>query len=729
MARRSARIAGACKRTTASPAPRMGSVFEDGEPSETPTTTRRLDTIASSPMAKPTTPSLATPVKLPMSEMHPSKAHPTTAAPSSGTKLGFVDIDYTRTPAEQIALARDTPSKTPSLLPSSAFTFRKTLSTADNALSPETKKMMEAIRDHGARIKADLVAQSNQARLDGDESCDARKIRRAKGKMDRFSAVHIAEFKKMDSIENHPSVLRNASNRNALKAGVKRSQSNADLENPDSVQSAESSSRPAPAFSETQDRPDPESAPVKRMRQRAEDDASALRPVSRDGGSIPQPKSSGNDSFRSGIPRSQALASAMTPTKASLARAKSIKTLPTTNLAKSVSKPDLSGLFNDESKPDLAGLIRSSSKKASGGLKKSVTASDLSAPTHVQTPGRFDKVKSLFKKFTGPKPKSNIPQLTATPSKTSLHPGVDNELPPVPLTAPARKPERHVNFTPRTKPPPELTNTPSPVKSSLPLSKAMAQRLPTSASGKLAAVVGKPAGEKAAPSSDEVAYPDLSAYCRNIGENASESPEKPGEKPGKAHLPASVPGTFTFRSDHTIRFDCSSPRGFGAAAGQASVRQVRHSVLPGACAPVLMPGSFPRLAAAADAASASPNKENQDPGLAGVGVGIPHGMSNKKRHRTSWAEEEAEAAQQERGREQDEGGARAAKKARREAPLEGHAVVAPRLVAAGAAALCSPDKKKVPAPLAATPSPLKKKRTGGLTRSRLNMLARPKIRK
>jgi hypothetical protein len=104
----------------------------------------------------------------------------------------------------------------------------------------------------------------------------------------------------------------------------------------------------------------------------------------------------------------------------------------------------------------------------------------------------------------------------------------------------------------------------------------------------------------------------------------------------------------------------------------------------------------------------SPNsldKENKDPI-----EGIPHGMANKKRHRAAADEED-----------DDEGSKRGMKKLRKDPPVaEGYAVVAPRL-----ASQKSPKKLVVPA--SQTPSPQKKKTT--LSLSRLNMLARPKVRK
>ena len=177
-------------------------------------------------MPHPTTPSGATPVKLSMSEMHPSKVHPTMAAPSSGLRHGFVDINPgDKSKDVPSGITQSTPSKTPS-----AFSFR-----LDNELGPDTKKLMERIRgelrNDTDRIKAELAANENRVSL--EDELKNRRIAQAKGKSGRFSAAHMAEFKKMDSIANHPSLYRaNPERFTPLKAGTKRSQAKADLDEP-----------------------------------------------------------------------------------------------------------------------------------------------------------------------------------------------------------------------------------------------------------------------------------------------------------------------------------------------------------------------------------------------------------------------------------------------------------------------------------------------------------------
>ncbi|KAI0128730.1 hypothetical protein BJ170DRAFT_693553 [Xylariales sp. AK1849] len=715
--RRSARLASSSQNEKPSLVPRLGSVTE-GDESHTENPTQSLDAIMSSPI-KPSTPVGAALVKLPMSEMHPSKVHQTMAPPSSGLKLGFVDINADPRSRDHASGATQvTPSKTP--LRTSDFTFRVTRPTAtEMSLGPEAQRMMDELREEAAKIKADLVARREQERE--EEAAlfpEGRKIATAKGKASRFSDIHMAEFKKMDSIANHPSAYRAVPGRSTpVKSGIKRSQSKANLDEPESASRKATSVRAVPKSAEKQ-REEPES-PTKRVRQRIEDDASTLRPVSRDASAIPRPKSSGNDSVRSGIPRSQTMASLMTPTKASVARANVTKT-PTIALVRSPSKPELTSLTKFQNKtaglgalmksptrPDLGSLIKSPSKSHIGGsLKKSLTLGNMGAsqgiPTLVQTPGRFDRVKSILKRqFSASKPKSHLPQFAVpkTPGRSDREPAV------VPLTTPGQKFGKHVEFTPDTKQATLTQNSPSPTKSSIPRSKTN-PKLTAPSYLSFGTVIGTKRGQ------GEVAYPDLSSYGAD--------PEEEVESDEKKKLPDSVPGTFTFRSDHTIHFESASPKGFGASSGQASLRHVRKSVASNA----RMPGSFPR-----DGES-SPNKENDNPAISG----IPHGMSNKKRHRAIWEDEEVKSgishgiSNKKRHRaswddedDEDEGAQRGAKKLRKDPPAEGEALVAPRLAAS------SPIKKPAVRAISCTPSPQKKK--ASLSLSRLNMLARPKHRK
>ncbi|KAK3905095.1 hypothetical protein C8A05DRAFT_13075 [Staphylotrichum tortipilum] len=693
MARRSARLASLTKTATQAPdAPALSSVAEHDEnppksppPSARQTAANIVNAILSSPVRGPKTPGGSSPMKPPMSEMHPSKVHPTMGPPSSGLRLGFTDIKLAAARDEGLPVAaQTTPSRVK--ISSSPFNYRVTGQTpiADLGLGPDAQRIMDGLREDAARIKEELRAQ-HEAEAKEEENAAGRKIAQPKGKAGRFSAAHMAQFKKMDSIANHPSAFRGLPGRTTpLKAGVKRNQSNADLDEPETARSkaaASSASKPTPAQAIAEE----PAAVTKRARQHIDDDATSKRPASRDGSSIPVPKSAGG-----GIPRSKSnLASLMTPTKSSLSRTNTVKTPSQGLLARSPSKATLSG------------IPRSAT---TGHLTTTTAAAPPAAAAEVTSPkGRFDRVKAMFRGTKAPatKPKSTIPLPSAFASKTPAPARPPKELFTAPLTTPGRKLTKRVAFTPDTRggtaPPPP--HSPSPVKSALPQSRIRPAEVHYPSLDSIMADSG-------------IAYPDLSA-------------RRPLPEPPAAS--ATVPGEFTFRSNHTISFSAApKPPSFGSSPGQASIRAVRPSLFPNK----LMPGSFPSAPTttpAADASDEDVNKENEAPPPRSTTGGnvfpsLPHGMSTKKRRRVSTDEEEAEREEAER----------AAKKRRGEAVPEGAALLAPRLVAATAAAGggnlgASPRRKAMPGQqVAGTPSPMKRK---GISVSRLNLLARPKLRK
>ncbi|KAK0621485.1 hypothetical protein B0T17DRAFT_494951 [Bombardia bombarda] len=740
MARRSARLASVTKSPKpAAEVPSLSSVVErDGSPEKS--VAQSLNAAVSSPMPAPKTPGSSSPVKPPMSEMHPAKFHHSMAAPSSGLRLGFTDIKPTTNRDSKIPAAlQTTPSKIGGV-PTSPFTFRFARQTAtDLKLGPEAQRMMDELREEALRIKADLKAkreagEENEDEQTEEEQANTRKIAKAKGKAGRYSAVHMAEFKKMDSIANHPSAFRaqpgrtttplktgikrsqskaNLDEREAtltpLKSGIKRSQSKADLNERESVRAKQPVSAIAIAKS---------LSPVKRARQHRVDDASSNRPVSQDGSALPRPVSAG---IGSGIPRSKpSFASLMTPTKSSLARTASVKTLMHGSLLRSPSKVSMNG-----------GLVRSATTNNLP-VAKEETGKDAEKEKEAEAPraeitspkSRFDRVKSMFrgKIANATKAKSALPLPSALTSQTpapTRSQKVDTLA--APFTTPGRKLIKRVAFTPEAQRAALTQNSPSPVKSGIPRSKSQRQILGEVHYPTLDAIV------MAEESIDRgISYPDLSEFA-----DASERrplPEPPIRKLNiaKKSAEASVPGTFTFRSDRTINFDSKSPE-FGTSPGQSSVRPVRPSILPSEH----MPGSFPDSsvigvgAAGATADSGSPNKENEAPP---VFLALPHGMRNKKRNRASTDEQEAE----------EEAAERAAKKRKHEMVPEGDALLAPRLMASaakkhnlGLGGSSSSPKKQVSAPSriggGGTPSPTKKR--GMISLSRLQMLSRPKARK
>ncbi|KAK0737126.1 hypothetical protein B0T21DRAFT_364506 [Apiosordaria backusii] len=697
MARRSARLASAQKAPkTSLEAPVLAAVAERDDSPGDGAAVQNTDAVVASPAPAPTPASATLPatpsgkvsrIKPPATEMHPAKYHPTMAPPSSGLRLGFTDIakpTSSRSDALPGAI-QTTPSKI--AVPSSPFTFSRP-GLLDMKLGPDAQRMMDEIRGEAAKIKVQLAAK-REAEMAEEEQINGRKIAPAKGKAGRFSSAHMNEFKKMDSIENHPSAFRAQLTRmTPLKPGVKRSQSKANLDEPEHTRSKQPT--PISTIPKAKQRVEEAESPVKRARQHIEEDATTQRPISRDGSSIPMPKSAST----MGLPRSKSnLASLMTPTKSSLARSTSTiaKTPVRGSLLRSPSKPTLGGLTRSATTSNIATVTAVEKETTETVEVKSPKATET---VEVKSPkSRFEQVKSLFRRSqaSATKPKSTIPMPSVLGSKTPAPPRLEKELPPIPMTTPARKLTKRVAFTPETQRTALAQNSPSPVKSSVPVPAA---RQPLGE-------VHYPSldGVLAEQSAEDVAYPDLTAV-RPL-------PELPTDTKISSPEP-SVPGTFTFRSDHTISFGGPSSS-FGSSPGQASIRPVRPSILPSEN----MPGSFPRSASVTVS-----NKENEAPRT--VFVALPHGMTNKKRHRVTSDEEEEEAER--------EAADRAAKK-RKQVP-EGDALLAPRLTGASAKRTMSASPRKLPIPSRApgTPSPVKKK-TGGISLSRLQMLSRPKVRK
>ncbi|KAF5873700.1 uncharacterized protein Bfra_005164 [Botrytis fragariae] len=664
--RRSSRLRTPAK-TLQNTTPQLTSLAEDDEGPAYPSLPN-----LSSPVQAPQTPATSGRIVPPREEMHPSMTHKsTTQKPDSGLRHGFVDIN---------AKGDDQPSgvqqKTPSKIGISSPTFDFRFARPAPVLGPEAQRMMDELREEALRIKAKLAAEREMEQRNNPEGSQTgtRRIAQAKGKVSRYSDVHMAEFKKMDSIANHPSSFRAQPGRVTPTAkALKRTQSKAKLGDRDATLSEDSSQD---AESERLEN----TAPAKRARQRMTDDTSTQRPISRGKAETMAMPSTPRHKISS-IP-----AHLTTPTQSSLARAQSVKQSSTQipSLSRSPSKPNL------QSTP--RGMLKSATMNNIAG---SMTAPSKSM---LRTPSRFDRMKSILKhtssSFSSKKAEKApvIPSIARSPSKLNLA----RDLPSVPTTpigVSRSKGMKHVGFTPETKKHSEakhnetiVPQSPSPVKSGIPRSTSKSNMKITSsiAPRKPASQQGPTDGQAKDIETSEtkaVEYPSL-AGVRPL-------PEPPRQAP-PPHLPPSVPGTFTFRSDHTISFG-ASPKGFGPSPNQATVRQVRRSIFPDA-----MPGSFP-----------DGNKENTNPPVResskkstnlSVMPTVPHGMSNKKRRRVeSDGEEETRSPKKQK------------------AP-EGAMLMAPRLQSG----------KNVVASSNATPSPAKKR---GLTLSRLNMLARPKSRK
>ncbi|EXJ57684.1 uncharacterized protein A1O5_12474 [Cladophialophora psammophila CBS 110553] len=265
-------------------------------------------------------------------EMHPQLLHQTTTkAPDSGLKMGFVDVPAH--PPRSIASAQNTPSKarlnTPANLSSTAFDFDFG---SESQLSSEAQKLMDNVREEAARIKAQMRMEREVQKKKDAEAEDifsstnaaGRKIAKPKGKAGRFSDIHMAQFKKMDSIANHPSAFRAKPGfAQPTAQSLKRSGSKAGLDEADRPRTAgkgtpgrkpppflgrPTSISPFKSIPAQQERVE-STAPAKRARRSELHDVSASRPLdqplSARPSTLPRPVSS----------------NLLSPTKASMARA------------------------------------------------------------------------------------------------------------------------------------------------------------------------------------------------------------------------------------------------------------------------------------------------------------------------------------------------------------------------------------------------------------------------
>ena len=268
-----------------------------------------------------------------LDEMHPSKVQQsTTKQPDSGLRLGFVDIVAPHTASGRsktaIGLSEETPTKTRTTrpheqLPPSSPGFDFKFARRGPELGPEAQKMMDDLREEANRIKAELAAKAEGNRtttpdnMDGRSGVVGRKMAKPKSRVGRFSEIHMAEFKKMDSIAAHPSAHRpppmtvdtrptSISSILAIPGALKRSKSQAKLDDV-VINNTATNNATRPVDHQPGDH-------HKRVKIHVQDDTSSARPTSR-----------GLQAPATMIKRTQLPSAITTPTKASLARCASVK--------------------------------------------------------------------------------------------------------------------------------------------------------------------------------------------------------------------------------------------------------------------------------------------------------------------------------------------------------------------------------------------------------------------
>jgi len=392
--------------------------------------------ITTAKMIEARTPTTGSAARPPRSEMHPSKAQQsTTKQPDSGLILGFNPIrkDGNGNP---IGALDDTPSKSkaspaPSQFGTPGYEFKFG---QESQLSEEAKRLMESVRGEVTRIKSQLAHDKSKNSEEGDQSGQYhgdRKIAMPKGKAGRFSDVHMAEFKKMDSIAGHPSSFRATPGRLqpvTTTKSLKRSKSKAQLDEPD----APASSLPrSPTKSSVVSNSPSATTTTKRAKHNPSEDASTSRSqVS----NVPAQRPAGPR------PRSGVRSSLMTPTRASMARSTSTSIkAPKTTLIPS--------------------LARSPSTKAVTTPRTPRT--DFNPRIKGNLPS-FSNLRSILRK--------RQPLFSRDPSKiaSGTHVAASDFNPDLLLgngeltdSAPTPSPKKHVEFTPSVKSRYELSHSPS----------------------------------------------------------------------------------------------------------------------------------------------------------------------------------------------------------------------------------------------------------------------------
>ncbi|KAJ5085754.1 hypothetical protein N7532_010525 [Penicillium argentinense] len=304
-------------------------------PVKTPTTSKR--------QTEAKTPTTGSAVRPPREEMHPSKAHPsTTKQADSGLILGFNPIK--KDADGNVVKEESTPSKSkaspaPTQFGTPGYEFKFS---QDAQLSDEAKRLMDTVRAEAAQIREKMIMDKANENGQSETTHGERKIAKPKGKAGRFSDVHMAEFKKMDSIANHPSSFRAAPGRfEPVTKSLKRTKSKAQLDEPEPSNNSSNSS-PSRSPLKPPTAATPAAANAKRVKHNPANEkpatqAEANQPVQFNPAQLKQEKTPRKPAGPR--PRSAIRNSFMTPTRASMAHTTSASLkAPKTSLIPSLAR-------------------------------------------------------------------------------------------------------------------------------------------------------------------------------------------------------------------------------------------------------------------------------------------------------------------------------------------------------------------------------------------------------
>ena len=354
-------------------------------------------------------------------ELHPSKAqHSTVKCERSDSQSRLqVPQGWPTVPkpgSSSAAIVQSTPIKVRGSLPGhlSSPSFDFTFPQRDAHLSVETERIMESVREEATKIKAQMQAdRAKQEQMDEEASqhlygVGGRKIAKPKGKAGRYSDVHMQAFKKMDSIAGHASTWKTKIPPNA--ASLKRSNSKARL-NADEPKVKVDMSMPVIRSMDDERLENP--APGKRAKKNYGDDASSARTLSKTDAASESESDPSKAWTHTGQP-----SAVTTPTKASLARSASVKSVKT-SMIPSLSRSQSTKTIRRSGAPTLEGGNKHLTPLSRFGSVKSILhrrqpkfsndPAKLAAGTHVPSPDgsvTFDKeLPSL----------PSLPSLSSTP--------------------------------------------------------------------------------------------------------------------------------------------------------------------------------------------------------------------------------------------------------------------------------------------------------------------------
>ncbi|KAF2183178.1 hypothetical protein K469DRAFT_739996 [Zopfia rhizophila CBS 207.26] len=525
------------------------------------------------------TPKNQTPIKPAGEEMHPHHHQASTAKILDEARwLGFQALgSHTAPPkaSDGFGIGQATPSKTPiptttsklsSIIRSPEFRFR--FRSPMPGLSPKSSRILNGDKEEKSVAGSRTIFGADEFSTPADVS-PQRKIAVPKGISARFSEVHMAQFKKMDSIANHPSAFRADPSRfKFVNKSLKRSPSKAELDKPEPAAKGPITSlkrtlskmdmtqpvskTPATSLKRTQSKmdmaqpntnlpraqstvrlvpPSRDGRPLtqdgnrsaKRMKRNENDDAASTRPISQDSKVETRRPATPGRPLRSqtGLPR--VASRLMTPTKSSLVRSQSIKAVKSASTIPSLLRsPSTRTLF---SATNIGETMKEGFQE---GIRK--------------TSNSLHRVKSILR--TPTRKFSDDPEKIAAGTHISPPPGLNfnKALPSVPVTAPVRK---HVNFT-----------------TSI-LEKAAQDEL-----GKSHSPLKFRVGSEAL--SGAVVYPALQSSVEYPTLPTDE--ELPAASPARrltfGGAPETMPGQFLFQSDKSMKF---------GSATKGTIRMVRKS--------------------------------------------------------------------------------------------------------------------------------------------------------